>query len=296
MKWKLRAITIFGMLCCELGGTVYLNFWRNGFYNAIETRNWLSFTHYFEIFAVVAVILITIYSNRIYLTKILALKYRIYYTKAIQNQYVLKWKQLNIENGAQRINTDISDFFMIGTDLLSTITMSILTVILFSAVIYFTCKGLNFHVSWIYMVSYGYAIVGTGAAYLVGRSLVPASFNLQKCEADHRFGLSSVNHDVDDGEHDTRIDLVNAINTVVLKKQKWLMFVSSGFGQIQILIPFLIMSPFYFKGLITFGFLFQIAQAIDLLQQNLSCLINAYPQIVNYQATYQRIKALRGLL
>lgn len=296
MKWKLRLTVIISLLLLELSGVVYLNFWRNGFYNSIEVKDSHSFMHYFEIFAIVAMGLITVMANRAYFTQSLALHCRVYFTKLLQNKWCDKWKSLGIENGAQRINQDISDFFTIGFTLGSTLIQSLLTVIIFSFVIYYICIDKNFNVLWIYAASYSYAIVGTIISYYTGRSLVKSQFDMQQKEADHRFGLVSVSHDVNDKQHDERIDSVKTIGLTVLKQQKVLSFVTNGFGQIQVLIPFLIMAPFYFKGLIGFGFLFQISQSIDLLQQNLSCIINSYPQITQFQSTLNRVKFLRTLL
>jgi putative ATP-binding cassette transporter len=109
-----------------------------------------------------------------------------------------------------------------------------------------------------------YAVVGTALTHLLGWRLVPLNFQRQRVEADFRFNLVRTRENAEQiaalrGEgaeregHLNRFGAVVANWTALMKQQKQLNFFSNGYSQAAVILPYLMVSPAYFSGLMQLG-------------------------------------------
>ena len=69
---------------------------------------------------------------------------------------------------------------------------------------------------------------------------------------------------------------------------------TTGYGQVAIIFPFIVAAPRYFAKAIQLGGLMQIASAFGQVQDSLSFIVNSYTEIAEYQAVVQRLAGFRA--
>ena len=109
-----------------------------------------------------------------------------------------------------------------------------------------------------------YAIAGTAFTHWIGWPLVPLNFNQQRYEADFRFNLIRVLENSEQiamlgGEKTESNRLYSRFGNVVanwhliMSRQKRLTFFTTGYTQVSIVFPIIVVSPAYFSGVIQLG-------------------------------------------
>ena len=80
----------------------------------------------------------------------------------------------------------------------------------------------------------------------------------------------------------------------IIKRRKKLTWLTTGYGQLAIVFPFIVAAPRYFNKVIQLGGLMQIASAFGQVQDSLSFIISSYTEIAQYQAVVQRLSGFRA--
>jgi putative ATP-binding cassette transporter len=107
---------------------------------------------------------------------------------------------------------------------------------------------------------------------------------LLKGEASERVGL---------GQRFTRI-IGNWYRLMTLTKT--LNFFISGYTQIAIIFPFIVVSPLYFSSAIELGGLMQIAAAFGTVQTAMSFFINAYGTLAEWKSVVNRLTGFEAVM
>src|SRR5262249_13926462 len=145
-----------------------------------------------------------------------------------------------------------------------------------------------------------YAAVGTTLTHLIGWPLISLNFRPQRFEADFRFNLVRVRVNSEQiallgGETAERERLLDRFGYVVgnflliMQRTKQLTFLTSGYTQISIIFPFIVISPAYFAGAIQLGGLMQTASAFTSVQKALSFFVEAYRSLAEWGAVIARL-------
>src|SRR5262249_59553754 len=71
---------------------------------------------------------------------------------------------------------------------------------------------------------------------------------------------------------------------LIMQRTKKLTFLTSGYAQISIVFPFIVISPAYFGGAVQLGGLMQTASAFTSVQGALSFFVTAYRQLAGWRA------------
>ncbi|MFM0340539.1 ABC transporter ATP-binding protein/permease [Paraburkholderia fungorum] len=314
-------IAIIAMDLLLVGISARLNTWNRDFYDALESRNVREFPQLMLIFAGLAFasVAITVYNR--YLRQMLGFRWRQWLT----TRYLREWlgdgifyrieRDRLVDNPDQRIAADL--------DLLATATLSLTldllstleTLIWFSMVLWGTAGALVFMLSGTavqiqgYMVwaAVAYALAGSLLTHKVGRPLVSINYQLQRVEADFRFGLIRLRENAEqiamyDG---MRTEEANAGTLFGRIRENWwrLMrytrrysFVVNFYGQIADIFPIVVASPRYFTGALTFGTLMQIADAFGSVSESLSWFVNNYDTLVEWRATVNRLREFKRVM
>jgi putative ATP-binding cassette transporter len=218
------------------------------------------------------------------------------------------------DNPDQRIAEDVRDFIgdsvtnsgslngvlALTVDLIS----NIITFVSFMAILWslsgpMTVFGVAVpgYLVWVALI---YSVVGTALTHLVGRKLVPLSFRKQRVEADFRFGLVRVRENAEGialygGEVEEKRGLLDRFAVLVMNwralmtRQAYLNMLTSFYGQVGGIFPYIAASPAYFAGRITFGALQQTAQSFGEVQGALSWVVDRYEILATWRATVERL-------
>jgi vitamin B12/bleomycin/antimicrobial peptide transport system ATP-binding/permease protein len=323
-RWPGR-ILLAAVVAIELaivGITVLLNSWRNAFYNALQDRNWDAFVYQLGYFCVLAAIFIVLAVYQLYLNQWLQIRWRRWLTRHYLDRWLLASNHYRMQllgdaadNPDQRVAEDVKQFIdagrmtnigilPIGLGLLN----SIVTLVSFAIILWNLSDAAPLHVlgmtlaipGYLFWAALIYAIIGTALTHLVGRALIALNFQQQRYEADFRFNLVRVRENSEqiallEGENVERDRLLTRFGNVVanwmaiMSRQKKLTFLTSGYGQISSVFPYVVVSPAYFAGKMQLGGLMQTASAFDSVQNALSFFINVYAQMAEWRAVVERL-------
>ena len=316
-RWAGRAL-LGAVITIELSIVainVMLNQWNNRFYNALQERNWDAFISELGFFCVLAATYIVLAVYQLYLNQWLQIRWRRWMTQhyldrwlAGANHYRMQLLGDAADNPDQRIAEDINLFI----DRTLTITVGLLSAIvtLFSfVVILWTLSaaaplhlfGASFAIpGYLVWAALLYAAVGTTLTHLIGWPLISLNFRQQRFEADFRFNLVRVRENSEQiallgGETAERERLLDRFGYVVgnflliMQRTKQLTFLTSGYTQISIVFPFIVISPAYFAGAVQLGGLMQTASAFTSVQKALSFFVEAYRALAEWRAVIARL-------
>ncbi len=332
-KWAawglLGAVIVLSLLLVALN--VVLTYWNADFFNAIQAydaRIVLALLYqpivrvpgkgpmpgFAEL--VIIYILIAVYST--YLTQMLTIKWRQWLTVHYVENWLRDRAYYNIslsqkpgdvvDNPDQRISEDLNNFtantLSLGTDFITNVvTLLSFVFVLYSISGSITLFGVTIQ-GYMLWVAALYSLVGTGLTHLIGRRLVPLSFNQQKLEANFRYRLVRVREHpeaiaLSHGEAEEEAELRHAFQFVrdnfwaIMRRTKALNFFTVGFAQIANIFPLVVILPRYFAKKIGLGGLSQIPMVFSQVQGALSWFVTSYQNLVLWRATVSRLYGFR---
>jgi vitamin B12/bleomycin/antimicrobial peptide transport system ATP-binding/permease protein len=304
-----------------VGINARLNIWNRDFYDALESKNVHSFPRLMLMFAGLAFgfILISVYNR--YLRQMLGFRWRQWLT----TRYLQEWlddatfyrieRDRLTDNPDQRIAVDLELFATNTLSLTLDLFSAIETLVWFSIVLWSTAGALIVTIGvtrvqipgYMLWAAIAYAIVGSVLTNKVGHPLVSINYQLQRVEADFRFGLIRLRENAEqiafyDGmrtEGSNAKDLFGRIRENwwrVMRYTKRYSFVVNFYGQIADIFPIVVASPRYFAGALTFGTLIQIADAFSSVSESLSWFIHNYDTLVEWRATVNRLSEFKRVM
>ena len=330
--WGLLALA-FGLNLMIVGSNVLLTYWTNVFFNAIQAYDLPTCLHlmYYPIilhakgspfpllgwFEQTAAYMV-IFAYATYFMQKLSIKWRQWLTThyvenwlAERAYYTISLRQNPgqiVDNPDQRIAEDLRDFtantLSLGVDFITNVMQlfSFLFVLWsLSGIVH--PFGITIH-GWLVWVALIYSILGTGITQLIGRRLIPLSFNQQRLEANFRFRLVRVRENPEGialarGEGEEQASLTSSFLDVrnnfwsIMKWTVPLNFFTAGFGQVAGWVPVFIILPMYFAKKIGFGGLQQIPMVFNQVQGAFSWFVTSYTTLVPWRATVSRLYGFR---
>ncbi len=323
-RWPGR-ILLAAVVAIELaivGINVLLNQWNARFYNALQDRNWSSFTYELGYFCVLATIFIVLAVYQLYLNQWLQIRWRRWMTRHYldhwltgANHYRMQLLGDAADNPDQRIAEDIKQFIDGGTNGVGILPIglgllnSVVTLASFSVILWTLSATAPLHLfgatwsipGYLFWAALIYAIAGTALTHLVGRPLVALNFQQQRYEADFRFNLVRVRENSEqvallEGEAAERDQLLDRFGRLVgnwmaiMSRTKRLTFLTAGYGQIASVFPIVVISPAYFAGVVQLGGLTQTASAFGSVQGALSFFVDTYRRLAEWRAVIERLE------
>jgi putative ATP-binding cassette transporter len=306
---------------------VVLTYWNRDFFNAIQAYNVQSVIRLIYLYnrapgaafpmpgfiEIVGVyILIAVYA--FYLNQMLQIRWRQWLTEHFMQNWLADraYYHISLNHGAssivdnpdQRIADDLNGFtnstLSLGLDFIS----NVVTLFSFIFVLYaisgsINLFGVTIHGYMLY-VAILYSAFGTFLTHLIGRKLVPLTFNQQRVEANFRYGLIRVRDNPEavalyGGENDEQITLRERFQAVrdnfwaIMRRTKALNFFTIGFNQVANIFPLLVALPRYFSHQIALGGLSQIPMVFGQVQGAFSWFVTSYQGLVNWRATVSRL-------
>jgi vitamin B12/bleomycin/antimicrobial peptide transport system ATP-binding/permease protein len=321
----LAVIIVLNLLLVALN--VVFTYWNRDFFNAIQAYDAKSVIRLMYLYArapgepypmpgfiEIACASILIYVYSVYLNQMLQIRWRRWLT----GHFVKNWLadrayyhiSLNqgvssiVDNPDQRISEDLNSFTNNTLSLGLNFISNVVTLFSFIFVLYAISGSVKLFGITIpgYMVYVAilYSVFGTFLTHMIGRKLVPLTFNQQRVEANFRYGLIRVRENPEavalyGGENEEQITLGERFVAVfenfwaIMRRTKALNFFTYGFNQVASIFPVLVALPRYFSHQIALGGLTQIANVFGQVQGAFSWFVSSYQGLVTWRATVSRL-------
>jgi len=316
-RWAGRGLlaAVITMELATVGITVLLNSWNARFYNALQQHDAPAFGRELLVFSVLAASFIVLAVYQLYLSQWLQIRWRQWMTDRFLGAwlkdslpYRMQLSGEGADNPDQRIAEDIKLFvsstLSVGVGLFGAfITLASFMIILWGLsstaplILFGHPLPIPGYLVWAALL---YAIAGTVVTHWIGQPLVALNFEQQQREADFRATLLRARENAEQiallkGEVaerarlSTRFAKVRANWVSIMGRQKRLTFFTAGYGQAQVIVPFLVASPAYFSRAIELGGLMQTASAFGRVQGALSFFVDAYPRLAEWKSVMERL-------
>ena len=301
-------------------GNVYIdvriNQWNNAFYNALQEFDAPEFFRQLGIFCGLAAASMAMSVYALYLQQMLQIRWRRWLTR----RYLMRWladrtyfrMQLHgqaTDNPDQRISEDLNQF----TAYVMTLTLGLLTSAVSLASFSVILWGLSgpaeiplfgwgsVHIpAYLVWAALLYAGLGTWLTMKFGHPLVPLNFQQQRFEADFRYSLVRLRENAESvalyGGEEPEISIFRQRFSKlfdnywkIMKRRKLLNWLTSGYAQVAVIFPVIVVAPRYFAKEIALGGLMQVIDAFSSVQGSLSFIISSYTEIAAWSAVTQRL-------
>ncbi|PPB68194.1 transporter [Campylobacter hyointestinalis subsp. hyointestinalis] len=220
--------------------------------------------------------------------------------EAMTFAYVDVWKKCEkyIEGSSQRMQEDVYRFAKITETLGLQILRAIMTLIAFIPVLWGLSKGVDMPIIkeipgslvWIALVV---SVGGLIISWFVGIKLPKLEYNIQKSEAAFRKELVYAEDDkINYASSQTIFELFTG-----LRYNFYRLFLHYGyfnvwlisFSQFMVIVPYVIMGPGLFTGVITLGILVQVSNAFDQVRSSFSIFIDNWTTITELRSIHKRL-------
>ncbi|MGA0595336.1 ABC transporter ATP-binding protein/permease [Enterovirga sp. CN4-39] len=308
------AFTVIAIEFGQVAINVRLSYFNRDWFNAIQAKDAAAFwTLLLTVFCFWATIFIVSAIIQYVLQSYLLIGWRRWLTA----RYTHRWLEnhthyrmglagTGADNPDQRIQEDVDRF----TERTAYLTLSILSavsnLISFSIILWtisadFTVPGTNWYVpGFLVWGALIYSALATWLTHLIGRPLIRLNFEQQRYEADFRFSLARLREYGEQvallgGERAERDRLgsrfANVINNflAIVSRRKKLIAFTASYGQLNAVIPYILVAPYYFAGQIQLGGLTQTAGAFGRVESTMSFFITFYTTIADYKAVVDRL-------
>ena len=323
-RWSARGL--LAVIVALNLGIVYINVlinkWQNSFYNALQDKDMTAFYALIWQFCLLAAVFIVCAVYQLYLNQMLQIRWRRWLTDRYLDEWIggrtyyrMQLTDRGTDNPDQRVAEDLSLFVDRTLALTLGLLSAVVTLGSFVAILWSLSGTLDFVLAgrevsipgYMVWVALAYAIVGTWLTHLVGRPLIALNFNQQKFEANFRFSLVRFRENTESiaiygGEAAEMRGLsrrfVDVVNNwwEIMRRQKKLTWLRSGYGQVAIIFPYVVAAPRYFSGAIQLGGLMQTASAFGQVQDALSWFVSAYVQLTEWKATVDRLTGFKAAM
>lgn len=283
--------------------TVLINQWYGEFYNILQKANdieafWSSIIK----FTYLAIPYIFISMFVYYFAQHYSFRWR----QAITYYYIPLWEECptNIEGASQRIQQDTYDFAQNLEHLGLGMFRALLTLIAFIPILWALSehitlpilKDINGSLVYIALLTSIGAII---MSYFIGVKLPGIEYDNQKVEASYRKQLVYSEDDKSFAKSATLFELFIGLKANYFKMfnhYSYFSLWSNSYGQMMIILPYLIMAPSLFAGVITLGIVTQTGNAFGKVNDSFSYLINHWTEITKFLSIIKRLKEFEETL
>ncbi|MGC2784643.1 MAG: ABC transporter ATP-binding protein/permease [Roseiarcus sp.] len=153
---------------------------------------------------------------------------------------------------------------------------------------------------FLFWVAVLYACLATGITQMIGRSLSRLYFRQQAVEANFRFDLARIREYSEQiallkGE-EREIDRAGSVFGEVVRTirriihvRTWLIAFNQFYSQISVIIPYVVVAPFYFAKIVDFGRFNQSADAFANVNGAMNFFVDRYIGLADFRATIERL-------
>jgi peptide/bleomycin uptake transporter len=307
IKYRLWAwgglMLLFTITWLQVYMTVLINEWYREFYNILQKANDIeAFWNSMIKFSYLAIPYVFIAMGVFYFAQHYAFRWR----EAITHYYIPLWENCpnNIEGASQRIQQDTYEFAKSLESLGLGLFKALLTLIAFIPILWNLSeyislpfiKDIDGSLVYIALIT---SLGGIFISYFVGIKLPELEYNNQKVEATYRKQLVYSEDDKLYAKQDTLLELFTGLKANYFKLFNHYSYFSlwgNLYGQVMIIVPYLLMAPSLFSGIITLGVVTQTGNAFGKVNDSFSYLIDRWTDITKFLSVIKRLKEFEKLL
>jgi peptide/bleomycin uptake transporter len=293
----LGGIFLFALVLAQVYLTVLLNDWYRQFYDALQKAEDIAlFWKLITNFAWLAFPYVFIAMFSFYVAQHFAFRWR----EAITFYYLPIWKNTSsaIEGASQRIQQDTYEFAKALESLGLGLFKAILTLISFIPILW----GLSTKITIPFLadiegslvyVAFLTSIGGMIISYFVGIKLPSIEYHNQRLEAEYRKNLVYCEDDRKFASSETLFELFLGLKANYIRMfnhYSYFSLWSNLYQQTMIILPYLVMAPSLFSGVITLGFITQTGNAFGKVNDSFSYLIDRWTDITKFLSVLKRLK------
>jgi putative ATP-binding cassette transporter len=270
------------------------------------------------IFAAIVFGLMVVQAAGIHFRRGLQIELRLHLTRTVRDAWMADGRHYRLralpgehDNEDGRIAEDGRIVCEMVVDFLASLLYAILQLILFVGVLWLTSGPLTLtlgpisitlpgHMVWVALL---YATAGATLTTKVGYPLVRATDRRQQAEAGHRARLlhalansPTIALTGAEAAERARMEAAFAVVRTAWAEQtasfRKLVFLSSGYTQLTVVLPLLLLAPRHFAGDMTLGTMMQVALAFGQVTAALSWISDNYPAIAEWEASAERVLRL----
>lgn len=293
---------------------VRLSFFNRDFFNAIQNKDEAAFWNLLLfVFCFWAAIFVFSVLIEYFVEAVLKITWREWLTERYSANWLSRGGlyRMNLigegaDNPDQRIAEDVRGFinltYAYSISVLSTLSNLVsFSVILWMIPANFVIPGTSIVIPGLpFWVALLYSVLGTWITHRIGKPLVRLDYMQERYEADFRFSLARLREYAEQvallrGERAERQILGNRFSAIVqnyfaivVRNMKLTTFTQSFF-QASVVIPYIIVAPYYFGGQITLGVMTQTAGAFSRVEGALTFFISRYQALASYKAIVDRL-------
>lgn len=318
----LLAAGVVAVVCANAAGQIRLNAWHGAFFDALEQRAIDVFWVQLLVFAAIVSVLLVMVVAQTWLQEMLKVRLRAWLINDLLDEWLVPRRAYRLAlagefgiNPDQRMQEDARHLTELSAELGVGLLQASLLLASFVGVLWLLSQQVVFPSAtggfvvpgYLVWCAVGYASAGTWAAWLVGRPLIPLNAERYGREAELRFSLVRLSESAEAialyaGEIEERRVLDRVVARVIgimrelANKLARLMWVTSGYGWLAIVVPILVAAPGYFGGSLSFGALMMVVNAFYQVQQALRWYVDNFSRIADWRATLQRVVGFRNAL
>ena len=313
------SLAIIAVLIGNMIGQVRLNEWNGAFFDAVEIRNSDAFLWQLVVFLGIIGFLLVIVVAQTWLQERLKIRLRERLTHLLLDvwlrpnaAYQLGLTGRSGSQPDQRMQEDCRLFAEFTTELGLGMLQAFTLLVSFIGVLWTLSSYASFEFrgeeivipGYMVWIAIGYAALGSGLTWLVGRPLIRLNTIRYAREADLRFALVRVNESAESvalysGERDERRSLNLVVDSVLQATRSLsgalarLTWITSGYGWLGIVVPILAAAPGYFSGRLTFGEMMMVVGAFNHVQGSLRYFVDNFPKIADWRSALLRVTTFR---
>ena len=267
------------------------------------------------VFLVIVSVLLTIVVSQTWLHEMLKVRLREWLTHHLLDTWLPSGRAYRLgiseETGVnpdQRIQEDTRNLSELSADLGIGFLQSALLLVSFIGVLWAMSQNISFqslgvtiaipgYMVWAALV---YAAIGSWLTWLVGRPLIGLNATRYAREADLRFALVRVSESAESialyaGEADERRIATRYVDQVITVQRKMsnalsrLVWITSGYGWLTIVVPILVALPGYLHSSLTLGGLMMVVGAFNQVQQSLKWFVDNFARAADWRAALHRV-------
>lgn len=304
----------------QVGVALRLNFFYRDFYNALQEKNAAAFwDQLLWVFCVWAAISAITNLIEIVAQSVLLIRWREWMAAEYNKRWLDNGTHYRIslagtaDNPDQRISEDTRSFLNQTYSFSLTMLTQVSTLVSFSIILWtipvaITVPGTDIVIpGFIFWATLIYAAICTWITHWIGKPLIALDFEQERREANFRFSLARLREYSEQialmrGEPAERQHLGRRFAAIVenfyelmWRKLKLTTFTLS-YNQANVVVPYILLAPYYFGGAITFGVLTQVASAFGRVETAMSFFINSYQSIASYLASINRLTTFEAAI
>ncbi|ACL55699.1 ABC transporter ATP-binding protein/permease [Methylobacterium nodulans] len=308
------AVLVIGIEFAQVAINVRLSYFNRDWFNAIQSKDAVAFwALLFSVFCFWAAIYVGSAIIQYVIQSFLRIRWRAWMTR----HYVDRWlgndthyrmglTGARADNPDQRIADDIDQFTQTTQTLAISFLSAVSNLVSFSVILWnisavFTVPGTDWHVpGFLVWGALIYSGLVTWLTHLIGRPLIRLNFEQQRREADFRFSLARLREYGEQvallsGGAAERASLRDRFGALIanfyaiVDRRKRLSAFTVSYQQVNVVIPYILVAPYYFAGQIQLGMMTQTAGAFARVESTMSFFITFYVTLADYKAQVDRL-------